>query len=392
MFFRFDPACPSEVIGDPFRYIQILTNLLSNAIKFTEQGRVRVDLNVSRLSGASVALDLSIADTGIGIPEDKLQSIWNEFTQLDGSSTRSYGGTGLGLTIVRSLAELMGATISVRSDVDKGSVFSVRFLFPGIQGLPLAAEVQPVLSGEIIAIASPIDEEREICEELLRAWGAHPLGFRDARSMMAAFSAPPFPRITLVDERLGSSFARELGASGCAEGAAALRGGLIVLSNLGGRAEILWRSHSPSVRFLRKPVRADALLDLLIKLVGCSKTGTAGGPPTLGEEMPSKPALKVHNPIMEPPRPQVAEAVTDTRAIEAISRFVDEADLMNRDCLPGLEFSALACRKELDSYGAKAASRLMFKIVLAYRRDDWDAAIRSIETLRTMIGARQGSC
>ena len=118
------PEVPRDLIGDPTRLRQVLLNLLGNALKFTESGEVA--LRVTPDADASVAgvLRFTISDTGIGIPDEKLGAVFERFTQADSSTTRRYGGSGLGLTISKRLVELMGGRISVESGVGKGSVFS----------------------------------------------------------------------------------------------------------------------------------------------------------------------------------------------------------------------------------------------------------------------------
>ena len=124
-----DPQLTGAMIGDPARLKQILTNLLGNAIKFTEKGEIV--LTVSR--GAAFSCDnkefqtvaIAVSDTGIGISPEKIKQIFERFTQADSSTTRNYGGTGLGLTIAKNLAELMGGSLEVQSEKGKGSVFTL---------------------------------------------------------------------------------------------------------------------------------------------------------------------------------------------------------------------------------------------------------------------------
>ena len=118
------PNVPTDLVGDPTRLRQVLLNLLGNAIKFTESGEVA--LRVTRDADSSVpgALRFTVSDTGIGIPREKLDVVFERFTQADSSTTRRFGGSGLGLTISRRLVELMGGRIWVESEVGKGSVFS----------------------------------------------------------------------------------------------------------------------------------------------------------------------------------------------------------------------------------------------------------------------------
>ena len=119
-----DPEVPDMLAGDPSRLRQILLNLLSNAVKFSTEGEIRVDVGLeSRLDNALV-IRFSVRDQGIGIPENKLNLIFDSFTQVDSSTSKTYGGTGLGLTISRRLAELMGGRIWVESIPGEGSTFS----------------------------------------------------------------------------------------------------------------------------------------------------------------------------------------------------------------------------------------------------------------------------
>jgi len=110
-------------LGDPSRLRQIILNLVSNALKFTEQGEIVVSVGHEDGSNNENLLRFSVRDTGIGIPQEKLEAIFESFTQVDSSTTRKYGGTGLGLTICRSLTEMMGGTIWVESEEGKGSTF-----------------------------------------------------------------------------------------------------------------------------------------------------------------------------------------------------------------------------------------------------------------------------
>ncbi|MBF0422313.1 MAG: response regulator [Magnetococcales bacterium] len=119
--FEVDDGVPKWIESDPMRIRQILLNLINNAIKFTEKGEVRIQVK----TGSGDEVRFNISDTGTGIPEDKLEQIFAPFTQEDASITRKHGGSGLGLTISRRLAELLNGSISVQSEVGKGSVFSL---------------------------------------------------------------------------------------------------------------------------------------------------------------------------------------------------------------------------------------------------------------------------
>jgi two-component system, sensor histidine kinase and response regulator len=120
---RIDDTLPANVMGDPGRFRQVLVNLMGNSAKFTKQGELELALTVDEETEETITLHASIRDTGIGIPEDKLESIFEAFRQADGSTTREYGGTGLGLSICRKIAGLMGGHVWAESQLGKGSTF-----------------------------------------------------------------------------------------------------------------------------------------------------------------------------------------------------------------------------------------------------------------------------
>lgn len=124
MLCRIDDNLPATVKGDPHRFRQVLTNLLGNAAKFTEEGEIELSLHVEHEQDDRVRLVAHVRDTGIGIPENQLESIFNVFEQVDGTTSRKYGGSGLGLSICKKIAVLMGGDITVTSLPGKGSTFT----------------------------------------------------------------------------------------------------------------------------------------------------------------------------------------------------------------------------------------------------------------------------
>ncbi len=118
-----DETLPASLMGDPTRIRQVIVNLVSNALKFTRQGEVKVSVDVVKKNTDSVDLKITVSDTGIGIPKKALDTLFNAFTQADGSTTRKYGGTGLGLAIVSQLVNMMGGSLGVESEEGKGSAF-----------------------------------------------------------------------------------------------------------------------------------------------------------------------------------------------------------------------------------------------------------------------------
>jgi signal transduction histidine kinase/DNA-binding response OmpR family regulator len=125
-----DPAIDVRVLGDPLRIRQVMVNLVGNSVKFTERGEIGVSIRLESATEESQRIRFSVSDTGIGIPEDRLDRLFKSFSQVDTSTTRKFGGTGLGLAITKSLIEKMGGEIRVKSEEGKGSDFSFSLLLP----------------------------------------------------------------------------------------------------------------------------------------------------------------------------------------------------------------------------------------------------------------------
>lgn len=168
---------PTALIGDPTRLTQILFNLLSNAIKFTDaDGTVRLEIKVFSEDIEKAFIAFSVADTGIGIPEDKLYTIFDSFTQVSSNTTRKFGGTGLGLTITKKLVEMQGGSISVRSEVGKGSefIFAIKYIkaedkiAPTEQ--PTEAVIKP-LAPLYILLAEDNLLNQIVAADTIRKWG-----------------------------------------------------------------------------------------------------------------------------------------------------------------------------------------------------------------------------
>jgi signal transduction histidine kinase/CheY-like chemotaxis protein len=162
-----DPVLPSQLLGDPIRIKQVLMNLMGNAVKFTSQGEVVVRLQ----SGAQYVkndhtytdVNITVKDTGIGIAQDKLDAIFESFTQADNSTTRKYGGTGLGLTISKSLVDLMGGSLTVESEPVVGSSFTFSLSLQVMNAAPpISFESKPLL-GEVLII----DDNETNCKLML---------------------------------------------------------------------------------------------------------------------------------------------------------------------------------------------------------------------------------
>lgn len=167
-----DEGVPNSLLGDVTRLRQILVNLVSNAVKFTNEGEVVIGVNRDEPRGKSVRLQFSVRDSGIGIPQDKLDRLFKSFSQVDSSTTRQYGGTGLGLAISKRLAELMGGSMWVESAVGQGSTFHFTIVTEPapIQKDDLALPQAP-LQGKHLVLVEPNDAVRRAITSLARTWG-----------------------------------------------------------------------------------------------------------------------------------------------------------------------------------------------------------------------------
>ncbi|MBK9305965.1 MAG: response regulator [Nitrospira sp.] len=179
------PDVPCHLIGDPTRLTQILINLISNALKFTENGTVEVRVTPDPDRPTVGAILVSVSDTGIGIPPDKLDSIFDSFTQAHISTTRQYGGTGLGLAITKRLVERMQGQIRVESTVGTGSTFHCSLLFQ-TQTIPIQhkATTSVDLTGVRVLAVDDHPTNRLILRETLHAWGAQVTEASDGRAAL----------------------------------------------------------------------------------------------------------------------------------------------------------------------------------------------------------------
>jgi signal transduction histidine kinase/DNA-binding response OmpR family regulator len=166
---RVDPALPEWLVGDVARLRQIVTNLIGNAVKFTETGHILVDVS-GNVEDGTAHIRISVEDTGIGIPEDKTKHIFEKFSQVDASSTRRHEGTGLGLAIASRLVEMMGGKIGLKSEVGKGSTFTVELPMPiHAEGEP-ATPVPVDVFGSRVLVIDDNEVNRSILLEQLRSW------------------------------------------------------------------------------------------------------------------------------------------------------------------------------------------------------------------------------
>jgi signal transduction histidine kinase/DNA-binding response OmpR family regulator len=196
---------PLHIVGDQLRLKQVLSNLVSNAMKFTERGEVCIEICLGRIRpGETIELRFDVRDTGIGIPEDKLNRLFKAFSQVDSSTTRKYGGTGLGLAISEKLVGLMGGELSVKSEVDCGSTFS--FTLNTSTGnkvsMPYVYYNMASQEGKSILIVDDNATNREILKRQFEHWKLKPLLACSGDDALALLSANTKVDLVITDMQM----------------------------------------------------------------------------------------------------------------------------------------------------------------------------------------------
>ena len=217
---HFTEGTPHEVVGDTIRLRQILINLLNNAVKFTSQGSVHISISACRLAGHRCEFLFSVRDTGVGIPRDKIDRLFQSFSQADASTTRRFGGTGLGLVISLRLAELMGGTLGVESEEGQGSTFHLRVclgLADEKNAKPKTGAPLSESAGRHVLILDDNPVNRRILVEQVRAWGLVALEAETPDAALARAQQEPTPDVILTDMEMpdadGIAFGQALKAS-----------------------------------------------------------------------------------------------------------------------------------------------------------------------------------
>ena len=272
---------PSLLIGDPGRLRQVLLNLADNAVKFTQKGEVLLRISLEEESDAQATLRFAIKDTGIGIPKDRMNRLFQSFSQVDASTTRKYGGTGLGLAISKNIVEKMGGRIGVESEEGKGSTFWFTAVFAK---QPVGRKASPGvfedIRGRRILVVDDNATNRLVLREQLYSWGCLPheacSGKETLEKLRAAVKAGDPFLVALLDMEMpemdGATLGREI-----KEDADLRPTILILLSSSGRRGDAKRMEEIGFAAYLTKPVKSAQLRDCLALAIG-SKSSTAGGP------------------------------------------------------------------------------------------------------------------
>ena len=272
---------PSLLIGDPGRLRQVLINLVDNAVKFTQKGEVLLRVSLEEEDDAQATLRFAIRDTGIGIPQDRMNRLFHSFSQVDASTTRKYGGTGLGLAISKSIVEKMGGRIRVESEEGKGSTFWFTAVF-GKQ--PVGRKASPGvfedIRGRRILVVDDNATNRLVLRVQLSSWGCLPDDATNGREALAKLRAAvqagdPF-LVAILDIEMpeidGGALGREI-----KEDLDLRTTILVMLSSSGRRGDAKRMEEIGFAAYLTKPVKSAQLRDCLALAIG-SKSATAGTP------------------------------------------------------------------------------------------------------------------
>lgn len=286
--FDVEPNVPDMLVGDIHRLRQIIINLIGNALKFTEEGEVVVRVGLESESAAEVVVHFQVSDTGIGIPEDRLEKVFDSFEQADTSTTRKYGGTGLGLTICSRLTELMGGRIWVESETGLGSTF--HFTAKLGRSKETKRGLQHALAGELsglnVLVVDDNQTNRRILKKMLANWHMRATLAEDARSGLETFGEAiaqkkPFD-IIISDVHMPGMDGYEL-VQRIRNETSRPEVPVIMLTSAR-RSEDAERSRELKIKAnLLKPAKQSRILDAIITAVGVETVGAKHDVPEPGD-------------------------------------------------------------------------------------------------------------
>ncbi len=373
LIIRIAPDVPRHVVGDPGRIRQILINLASNAIKFTARGHVLLNLEREESTPGEVLLRFGVSDTGIGIAEDRIEQIFDKFTQVDASSTRRYGGTGLGLAISRELVGLMGGTLRVTSRLGEGSTFTARVRLPIGAASPRATAAAGELSGVRALIVDDNEINRQVLTERLASWQMRADEVPSAAAAMVALRAAaaagdPYG-IVLTDFEMpggdGETLARAVRSDSALRGVA-----MVLLTSVDQPAGAEHVRAAGFGAYLVKPVRASMLMDAMLTVWAARLEDEAGEIVTEGtlrgsrrERAPveSGPETLLHVRVLlvedNPVNQQVATAMLEQMGAR-VDVAADGKEALEQVALLPYDLIFMDCEMpEMDGYAATAEIR-----------------------------------
>ncbi len=283
-----DPAIPNLVRGDPGRLRQILVNLSENAIKFTEHGEILIRTELKETSDEQLVVRFYVEDTGIGIPKDRQRAVFERFVQADGSTTRKFGGTGLGLTISKQLAELMGGRIGVVSEPGKGSSFWFDILYEQVPISVKEAGIVSKLEGTRVLIVDDNTTNRSIFSKMLEGLGVRTESVSSGLDVLpelfrGLLANDPYHLVFLDMQMPGLDGEHTLQMIRQEKLTRDVK--VIVLTSMGRRSELTYLEELGCSGYLLKPVRQSNLQNILEFALGLRKKSEKRGRASQVEDM-----------------------------------------------------------------------------------------------------------
>ena len=274
----FDPATPSQMVGDPGRLCQVIVNLVGNAVKFTSKGEITVHVKGIDDGKESAFIVIEVNDTGIGIEHDAIERIFDSFSQADGSTTRKYGGTGLGLTIVKQLVDLMGGGISVESMPGKGSSFrfSVR-LKRQANAASFPVDPNGNLNGIKVLLVDDNSSNLCILKNQVESWGMRcstsESGQQAVKMLRSGAFSDPY-QLAIIDMQMPGMDGIEL-ARIIKEDSRYKHLHLVMLTSVGNYGDAELAEQAGIEAYLCKPVRQSRLYSTLLTVIGNTNLGVS---------------------------------------------------------------------------------------------------------------------
>lgn len=264
-----NPDVPSLLKGDPGRLRQVLVNLAGNAVKFTHLGEIVIFIDLEEENEETALIRFRVKDTGIGIPADKMDKLFKSFSQVDSSTTRKYGGTGLGLTISKKLAHMMGGETGVNSKEGHGSEFWFTARFEKQKTVPEQILLSEDIQGKNILIVDDNKTNRRVVSEQLKLWNCHYQeaydGLEAIKKLTKAVQDKNAFQIAIIDMQMPGMDGRQLGEK--IKDTTEIKGTrLIMMSSMGERGDVKVLEKIGFDAYLTKPVKMHQLRDCLLRV------------------------------------------------------------------------------------------------------------------------------